>query len=91
MRVDARRLRDRLREYYASAPDDPVVISVPKGSYKAEFHIKTPTPAAGAQTPERVSIEPLGGGTAIPASMTDASVEPRARSLGRCSPVPQSF
>ena len=28
VRVDARRLRDKLREYYASAPHDPVVISV---------------------------------------------------------------
>ena len=33
VRVDARRLRDHLREYYAAAPNDPVVISVPKGSY----------------------------------------------------------
>jgi len=30
VRVDARRLRDKLREYYASAPHDPLVISVPK-------------------------------------------------------------
>src|SRR5438552_799440 len=33
VRVDARRLRDRLRDYYESAPHDAVVISVPKGSY----------------------------------------------------------
>jgi len=38
VRVDARRLRDRLREYYASAPLDGVVISVPKGSYTPTFH-----------------------------------------------------
>lgn len=37
VRVDARRLRDRLREYYASAPEDPVRISVPKGSYTPVF------------------------------------------------------
>jgi Tol biopolymer transport system component len=37
VRVDARRLRDRLREYYATAPPTDVVISVPKGSYTAEF------------------------------------------------------
>lgn len=37
VRVDARRLRDKLREYYGSAPHDPVVISVPKGSYVPIF------------------------------------------------------
>jgi Tol biopolymer transport system component len=39
VRVDARRLRDKLREYYASAPHDPVVISVPKGSYAPIFEM----------------------------------------------------
>ena len=38
VRVDARRLRDRLREYYAGAPNGGVVISVPKGSYVPVFH-----------------------------------------------------
>jgi len=38
VRVDARRLRDRLREYYAGAPEDAVVISIPKGSYAPVFH-----------------------------------------------------
>jgi len=37
VRVDARRLRDRLREYYAGASDRGVVISVPKGSYTPAF------------------------------------------------------
>jgi Tol biopolymer transport system component len=37
VRVDARRLRDKLREYYASAPHDAIVISVPKGSYAPAF------------------------------------------------------
>ena len=37
VRVDARRLRDKLREYYVAAPGDPVVISVPKGSYTPVF------------------------------------------------------
>jgi Tol biopolymer transport system component len=37
VRVDARRLRDKLREYYASATEDPVLISVPKGSYTPAF------------------------------------------------------
>src|SRR6476620_3504417 len=37
VRVDARRLRDKLREYYASVPGAPVVISVPKGNYTPVF------------------------------------------------------
>jgi hypothetical protein len=37
VRVDARRLRDKLREYYASAPHDAIIISVPKGSYAPTF------------------------------------------------------
>ena len=37
VRVDARRLRDKLREYYASAPHDTIVIAVPKGSYAPTF------------------------------------------------------
>jgi hypothetical protein len=37
VRVDARRLRDKLREYYAGADDEPVIISLPKGSYVPTF------------------------------------------------------
>lgn len=37
VRVDARRLRDKLREYYADAPDSPVNISLPKGGYVPSF------------------------------------------------------
>ena len=36
VRVDARRLRDKLREYYARG-SDPIVISLPKGSYAPVF------------------------------------------------------
>lgn len=39
VRVDARRLRDRLREYYASASPASVVITVPKGSYTPVFTV----------------------------------------------------
>ena len=37
VRVDARRLRDKLREYYAECPQDPILISLPKGSYVPVF------------------------------------------------------
>jgi WD40-like Beta Propeller Repeat len=35
--VDARRLRDKLREYYSEAPGDPILIALPKGSYVPVF------------------------------------------------------
>jgi Tol biopolymer transport system component len=37
VRVDARRLRDKLREYYVEFPQDPIQISLPKGSYVPAF------------------------------------------------------
>ena len=44
VRVDARRLRDKLREYYEGR-SDPVIISLPKGSYLPLFeaHAASPT------------------------------------------------
>ncbi len=43
VRVDARRLRDKLREYYEGRPD-PVVISLPKGSYMPVFEANSASP-----------------------------------------------
>lgn len=37
VRVDARRLRDKLGEYYSEFPRDPILISPPKGSYVPRF------------------------------------------------------
>src|SRR3954468_4331083 len=59
VRVDARRLRDRLREYYATAPDSDVIISVPKGTY-------TPVFAAGASRASGVTLPPPGARVARP-------------------------
>jgi Tol biopolymer transport system component len=43
VRVDARRLRDKLREYYEGR-SDPVVISLPKGSYVPAFDANSASP-----------------------------------------------
>jgi Tol biopolymer transport system component len=43
VRVDARRLRDKLREYYEGR-SDPVVISLPKGSYVPLFEGNSTSP-----------------------------------------------
>jgi len=37
VRTDARRLRDKLREYYAQFPHEPVIIALPKGGYVPVF------------------------------------------------------
>src|SRR6185503_11366127 len=47
VRVDARRLRDKLREYYEGR-SDPVVISLPKGSYVPVFEAHPTSPAPPA-------------------------------------------
>src|SRR6187402_3227610 len=44
VRVDARRLRDKLREYYAGR-SEPVIISLPKGSYVPAFEANSVAPA----------------------------------------------
>lgn len=46
VRVEAGRLRSRLRDYYRDAdPNDRVVIEIPKGAYRASF-IALPTPVS---------------------------------------------
>ena len=55
VRVDARRLRDKLREYYATAPDHGVVISMLKGSYTPAFDARETIAASNAAAPRRWS------------------------------------
>lgn len=50
VRVDARRLRDKLREYYAGSAD-PIVISLPKGSYVPVFERNSAFPPDAAPQP----------------------------------------
>jgi predicted ATPase len=67
VRVQARRLRSRLKEYYeAEGREDPIVIEVPKGHYVAVFETAsaprsrpgaTPAPSSGAVRPQ-VSMLP---------------------------------
>jgi Tol biopolymer transport system component len=79
VRVDARRLRDKLREYYASAPLAPIVISVPKGSYTPVFRVSAPDTAS---TP--------APGDAVAAAVDDAlPVQPGA--VGRIDPRPGAW
>jgi hypothetical protein len=58
VRVDARRLRDKLREYYAEADGESIVISLPKGSYVPSFERNSATlpVVVAAPGPEPVVI-----------------------------------
>src|SRR6202790_990152 len=63
VRVQAGRLRVKLEEYYShEAPEDPIVIELPKGSYALAFHVRVPPGklSAGPQA------EGLGGGDTMP-------------------------
>jgi Tol biopolymer transport system component len=52
VRVDARRLRDKLREYYSGARDEPVLITLPKGSYVPCFEANPATRPVVVRAPE---------------------------------------
>ena len=59
VRVEARRLRSRLTEYYAKeGVDDPIVIQLPLGGYEPEFEL------AGASEPPKVERKPAAKASA---------------------------
>jgi TolB-like protein len=65
VRVEARRLRSKLQEYYAGAGQgDPIVIGVDKGSYVARFDAapSAATAPAADDDPDTEAIEPAAGG-----------------------------
>ncbi|MGI9232778.1 MAG: hypothetical protein ACR2RD_04030 [Woeseiaceae bacterium] len=54
VRVEASRLRSKLREYYdGEGKDDPVRIDIPKGHYVPEFHLVYPAPALDGSEREK--------------------------------------
>ncbi len=62
VRVEARRLRDRLKQYYGTeGVDDTIVIDVPRGGYRATVGPR-PEPAGGALASP---IEPSGAGAVV--------------------------
>jgi predicted ATPase len=64
VRVQARRLRAKLQEYYSGeGHDDPVVIEIPKGQYAAEIR-KPPERQPGARP--RLAVELRAGVAEIP-------------------------
>ncbi len=77
VRVEAGRMRARLREYYAEAGrNDPILIDVPKGGYRATF-IRNPViqPAPSAVSHPRHWLL-LGSLTAMAAALLATAVAP---------------
>ena len=64
VRVEAGRLRSRLREYYADAGrNDPIIIEMPKGGYRAIFaanpQVQTEPPVPAAELPRPTWRQPV--------------------------------
>jgi Tol biopolymer transport system component len=79
VRVDARRLRDKLREYYEGR-SDPVVISLPKGSYVPVFEASQPRQQREPSDPRRVRM--WVGAVAVVVAVATAGMVWRARGGG---------
>jgi serine/threonine-protein kinase len=64
VRVDARRLRERLEAYYAGeGAGDPVEIAFAKGGYAPVFRLRTRADASGPGAPVRLAVLPFGDET----------------------------
>lgn len=78
VRVEAGRLRARLREYYDEAGhNDPVLIAMPKGAYRATFESRPtpsePAPAPSSVNPAATAAAALAASPATPAAPGSAS------------------
>jgi hypothetical protein len=66
VRVEVRRLRKRLEDYFNSEGlDEPVIVSVPKGSYVPVFQPRGHVPAEAAPVPP-ANVEPSPATVAVP-------------------------
>jgi Tol biopolymer transport system component len=89
VRVDARRLRDKLREFYEGR-SDPVVISLPKGSYMPVFEARSATLSALPQRPpvtRRTRARMVFGAIALVMVVGSAAIAWRAQHRPADPPV----
>lgn len=66
VRVEARRLRDKLREYYASANADSILITLPKGTYVPSFQLNPANVPAMAPPQEDPTVPPPARRSRLP-------------------------
>ncbi len=79
VRVEAARLRRKLREYYQTAGwDDPVVIGFPKGGYIPEFRYAAPPgqSSTSPSMPAAVEPQPLNSHTVAVLPFVNLSADP---------------
>ena len=70
VRVEVRKLRQRLEEYFATeGRDEPIVISIPKGAYIASFEPRTPAEAGPV-----LAIDARPGTAEPPGPTADAKI-----------------
>ncbi len=71
VRVEVRKLRQRLEEYFATeGKDEPIVISIPKGAYIASFEARTP-----AAVPPEPALDARLGQADLPRLSSEKKVE----------------
>lgn len=81
VRLEARRLRRDLDSYYVSAGrNDPVMISIPKGSYIPRFDRQEAEPALGGEDPQAA--------VRTRERAPEAAASPGESARGRAKPVP---
>ncbi len=79
VRLEARRLRAKLREYYdLEGRHDPIRIDIPKGGYAATFAANAAAPLASTEPPQPMARPSLPSG---PAQPTPARRTPSRRAL----------
>jgi hypothetical protein len=80
VRVEAHRLRKRLRQYYAGdGAGHALQILIPPGQYVPQFVCREEAPAALTETVEEEDIAPIAGTNGhslVPASIAESAVEP---------------
>lgn len=57
VRIQVGRLRQKLMEYYQTeGKDDPLIVELPKGRFKLNWHVRQNRPPSGAPSPEAAAL-----------------------------------
>ena len=92
VRVQAHELRHRLEKYFSTeGAGEPVVVSIPKGSYVPEFKVRMPSAAAGQQGTSSRQKAPLSawGPWVVAGALALALAVVIARGRGPSTPLAQ--
>src|SRR2546426_8380334 len=89
VRVEARRLRKKLQEYYAGEGRlDPILITLPSGSYVPVFGVRSiPVPPASPNVPQGRRLILVGAGAMILSALVLAALPLLRRQTGPAAPI----